>query len=158
MPTLLIRDPRGVVKAEVLVDEDVYGWASRNRWNIDPSGGYVFRKPRTPGDWQRRTKVYLHRQILGLRPGDGLIGDHIDRNKLDCRRANLRILDRQTNPQNTSARHGCSSRYRGVDWSKQKQKWRVRVRKSHVGFFDDEDAAGRAASAARAKVLPYAID
>ena len=32
----------------------------------------------------------FHRWLLGLTVGDGLVGDHVDRNVLDCRRSNLR--------------------------------------------------------------------
>ncbi len=42
-------------------------------------------------DVERQTVVLLHRWLLGLVPGDGLLGDHIDRNVMDCRRENLRV-------------------------------------------------------------------
>ena len=40
--------------------------------------------------WNGKTVELFHRWLLGLTTGDGQIGDHIDRNVLDCRRSNLR--------------------------------------------------------------------
>jgi hypothetical protein len=38
----------------------------------------------------------LHREVLQLHEGDGLIADHVNRVRLDCRRSNLRILTTQS--------------------------------------------------------------
>ncbi|GAH21431.1 unnamed protein product, partial [marine sediment metagenome] len=40
----------------------------------------------------KNIQIPMHRQILGLKPGDGKIVDHINRNPLDNRRVNLRIV------------------------------------------------------------------
>jgi hypothetical protein len=42
-------------------------------------------------------RCYLHRLILGLEPGNPLVCDHINRNKLDNRRANLRVVTQKEN-------------------------------------------------------------
>src|SRR4051794_9993187 len=76
------------------VDADVYAWAKDYSWYIG-SWGYVCRS----GDNRS-----LHRLILDLVPSDPREGDHKNRNKLDNRRSNLRILSRGHNKQNTQAR------------------------------------------------------
>src|SRR3954470_6575890 len=43
--------------------------------------------------WEPPRMHLLHRWVLGLQVGDRLIGDHKDRNVLDCRSANLRVVD-----------------------------------------------------------------
>ena len=44
------------------------------------------------------TTVYLHRLIMGAGPGD--LVDHKDGERLDCRRTNLRLVDRAENNAN----------------------------------------------------------
>jgi hypothetical protein len=109
-----------------------------------------------------RGYTLMHRYLLGLTPGDGKIGDHIDRNRLNHRRSNLRVLPNDAaNRQNQNPRRGSSS-YRGVIWSKQAGKWRASVKiarhEYHVGFFTSEDEAGKAAAAFRLAHMPYATD
>jgi hypothetical protein len=92
-------------------------------------------------------REFLHRAVMGLDKGDGKEVDHLNRNKLDCRRANLRIVStRLEQMQNVSPRGG-SSRYRGVTWNKGKGKWQaqcmVNYRCHYLGLFEDELDAAR---------------
>ncbi len=91
------------------------------------------------------TMFYMHRDILGLSYGDGTIVDHINGNGLDNQRDNLRLCSVKENIRNQHTTCG-SSRYKGVSWSKQRDRWRATImvdrRHKHLGFFDNElDAA-----------------
>lgn len=103
----------------------------------------------------------MHRLILELPKGDSREGDHIDRDRLNNARSNLRITTHAQNHQNKSPVGG-TSRYRGVHWDKRKQKWMARTKLNGktiwLGYFTDEDAAGAAALEGRRKHLPFAID
>lgn len=94
-------------------------------------------------------RIQMHRSILGLRVGDGTEVDHLNRRRLDNRRANLRVTDRATNAQNRSPNRG--HRFCGVYFDCSKQRWRARmtIRKTtrHIGWFDTEEEAGRAVEA-----------
>ena len=57
--------------------------------------------------------LLMHRLILGLKPNDGTIVDHINRNPLDNRRENLRVCTHSINTLN-SVRGGNKVGYRGV--------------------------------------------
>ena len=75
--------------------------------------------------------------------------DHINGIFTDNRISNLRDVRQESNQQNIiDKRSDNSSGYRGVDWSKQKQKWRARIRingvSMHIGFFDTAEDAGLA--------------
>ncbi len=54
--------------------------------------------------------------------------DHINGNRLDNRKCNLRLATRSQNLQNSRKRTGCSSRFKGVNWLGQNKRWRARIK------------------------------
>lgn len=83
--------------------------------------------------------------------------DHVNGDRSDNRADNLRECTRQQNQWNARKRGSTpSSQYKGVYWNKQKAKWQARIcenyRSTHLGFFDDEAAAGAAYLSAAQKV------
>jgi hypothetical protein len=89
----------------------------------------------------------MHRELLGLEPGDPLQCDHINRDRLDNRRANLRIVTSAANNTNLGSRGG-TSKYRGVHWNKDRHAWHAQARLNgharYLGLFPLEDDAARA--------------
>lgn len=140
------------------VSESDYDWLSAFAWRLGRPG-YAQRTV-FAGKGATPRVLLMHREILGLRRGDGLYGDHINGRKLDNRRTNLRVLTPAQSAQNVSSTTGSTSRYRNVDWWESRQKWRVRGyaegRHHHIGYFDDEDEAGAAAEAWRREHMPFA--
>lgn len=152
-----LRARDGSVRAYALIDGADAAWVNQWRWCL--TRGYAIRRERR----ENNRTVYLHRELLGLpRVGDGRQGDHIDRDRMDNRRANLRVVTSGENRQNVSSKPGSSSRYRGVYFDKRRTKWCARIvinrAHKHLGYFDIEDEAGAAALAARRRLLPYAVD
>lgn len=100
----------------------------------------------------------LHRWILGLQVGDKRIGDHVNGDKLDNRRANLRIVDPSGSSQNVAGRG--MSPHRGVHPTRN-GKWSARVKFQRVtyylGTFEDEIDAARAAEAKRIELMPFYV-
>ena len=148
----------GEVVAYALIDADRIEWASAWRWQL-LRGAYATRNEFIEG---RRRTIFLHREVLGLTPDDPLEGDHINRNKLDCRRSNLRAVTHAQNRQNTPSERGATSPFRGVSWCTAAKKWTVRVRVDgkarNFGSYTDELEAAAVARAARARYLPWAVD
>jgi hypothetical protein len=96
-----------------------------------------------------RETVYMHRQILGLKKGDGLEVDHCDHNGLNCQRENLRVTMRSGNQHNKRKQRGTSSHFKGVYWHKASGAWQAYIRpplkKSiYLGQYEDEVEAARA--------------
>ncbi len=158
-------DRYGVVRAHTIIDASDSDLVLPFAWHLlkmKNAAGYAIRcfGSHSNGTWE---KVLMHREILGLpRKSDGRQGDHINRDGLDNRRGNLRILTSAQNRQNQIGRPYGTSRYRGVSWNTKTGKWVVVVmvnNKSYwFGTFDNEDVANKAAIAARKELLPYNVE
>jgi hypothetical protein len=130
--------PLGNGGVTLLDDED---YARYSAWNWWKSGaGYVSRRVRS----ERRT-ITLSRAIMNA-PAD-LQVDHVNGDRLDNRRSNLRLCTQSQNNANARMCKG-TSRFRGVHWCSRTRDWiaRIRVngRTKHLGIFVDEVAAARA--------------
>lgn len=153
-----LRARDGSVLAYTLIDAANVEWANQWRWCLS-GAGYAARGDRSTG---RFRMVSLHRELLGLVRGDGIECDHLNRDRLDNRRSNLRMTTRQGNSQNLPGWRNASSAYRGVAWNKRRGMWEVSVkvngRKHSLGCFVDELEAAKAAQDGRARLMPMAVD
>jgi HNH endonuclease len=120
-----------------LVDAADYQWLSQYNWRF--YNGYAARQ-------ERRKTIYMHRQIT--HPPKGMIVDHINRNKADNRRANLRTCTRRQNILNQPSKTTSISRFKGVEYRKGSKKCHARIRvkgkRIWLGTFTDELEAARA--------------
>lgn len=108
-----------------------------------------------------RKSVALHRMLM--KPEAGMVVDHINRNTLDNRRDNLRVITTGQNTQNIYGNKRSETGIRGVSRNKKWGKpWRARVRLNgkdkHLGSFDTIEEAEQAAINARKKYLPYSTE
>lgn len=147
-----LRDRHRSVIAVALVD-DCDAFVAEMRWYRDKDG-YAVRHA-----WREGKRILLGMHILIMRPSGGLEVDHIDGNRLDNRRANLRLVDGFQQAQNRKADSGARSAYRGVTWSTASNKWEARVqvhgRRYCLGFFDDELRAAEVASEFRERMMTH---
>ncbi|WP_368859199.1 HNH endonuclease [Cohnella sp. GbtcB17] len=125
-----------------IVDDEDFKWLSQFSWCYHQSG-YAMRGARVNG----RNQTYrMHRQIMDAQAGTEI--DHINGNRLDNRKSNLRVTDRQQNSFNTRSRKGSLSNYKGVGWFARDGKWRARImldrKEIHLGLFDTEHEAAEA--------------
>jgi hypothetical protein len=111
----------------------------------------------------RYTTVRMHRVILGIANGDPILVDHLNRNRRDNRRANLRRVTYVGNGQNRGPRTTShSSKFRGVSYVAKSGNWIARVRLGsrlhNLGTYSDETQAGAVAAAFRAEHMPFAVE
>jgi hypothetical protein len=143
-----LHDRAGRVKAVALVDAGDYAKFGGHRWHV--SHGYAARTLWNV-EGRKRGTAWLHREIMGLKHRDGKEVDHIDRDPLNNRRSNLRVVSHADNQRNMSSQAGSTSRHRGVWWDKVNSKWAARANLAGVAYnfgrFADEDDAGRAVNA-----------
>lgn len=93
--------------------------------------------------YARSGKERLHRFIM--HPPKGLQVDHINRNKLDNRRCNLRIVTNQQNHFNRPVNKNNTSGVTGVSYNKAAKKWACQIslngRCKFSGLFDTKEEA-----------------
>lgn len=97
----IIQLTKGLV---AIVDEDL--WEELNKFSWYSSGvrgkEYAARRLKKYEDYTRPL-IYLHHQVLNVKPWDFINThvDHINRNRLDCRKSNLAITTPSSNQLNS---------------------------------------------------------
>ena len=134
-----------------IVDDEDYEWLNQWKWYF--SCGYARRDIRIGG---KRKRIYMHRAILGLGFGDNYQVDHINLNRLDNRRCNVRICTAGQNRANREKqKNGKASKYKGVWWQKQNHNWCAEItangQKYYLGVFNSEIEAAKAYNEAATK-------
>lgn len=133
-----------------LVDDRDADLVLSHKWCADRVGSKVYAYAKVLMGGSRRT-CRMHRLIMD--PSPGLHVDHINRDGLDNRRANLRVVTPGVNFQNRPPRGG-ASRYLGV--SRNKKRWKASIgfegKFLHLGTFDTEEQAAVAYDVAAKKL------
>lgn len=129
-------------------DED-HEMLSKYRFHFDGSYPRAYVK----GSYKTKQKqVRMHQLIMPCEPG--FMIDHIDGNKLNNTRENLRIVDVYQNSQNSKKKRSAktTSEYKGVSWHSERKKWRSEIavdnQRAFIGLYDDEEECARASDSA----------
>ena len=130
---------RGMV---ALVDDEDFEWINQWKWMYNGCG-YAVREV-------NGTACYMHRVIMGT--PKGMVTDHVNRNKLDNRRENLRICNMSQNKINDGLRSTNSSGYKGVQYVSNKRKrnkrWYAHIMHNYknicIGYFYTPEEASLA--------------
>jgi AP2 domain/HNH endonuclease len=134
------------IVAHAIVDDADFTWLSHWSWTL--TRGYARRSgPRN----SKPQIILMHQQIMDF-PGKPI--DHINDNKLDNRRSNLRTITPGQNRKGPN-KTGLSG-YRGVSFHHQSGKWRVYATvkgKQHSGgYYTTPEEANTAAIALRKRI------
>lgn len=130
----------------ILVDDSDYEWLNSMAWHI------------TPKDYASHTekgkRILMHRLILNT--PKGMLTDHIDRNRLNNTRANLRICTHHENCFNRKKNANNTSDFKGVNWDKKDKKWRAKIYykegTKHLGSYTNKMDAAKAYNDAAIKL------
>ena len=121
-----------------LVDAADYDWLSQYCWH-SCSGGYAARS-------EKGKRILMHRQIM--RPTEGMVVDHIDGQRANNCRSNLRVCTRAENQRNQRKKRGSLSKFKGVGYSRQSERCHAKLvfegKTLWLGHFDREVDAARA--------------
>ena len=135
-----------------LVDDVDYDELNRFKWSAHYRHNNWYAARNGSSINGKRKFIYMHREILGLKPGDGIKTDHKNHNGLANWRDNLRICTNAENLRNKKPKKGCTSQYKGVCWHKDCHKWVTHIKinnhYAHLGLFTSEIEAAKAYDAA----------
>ncbi|NCC47172.1 MAG: hypothetical protein EOM16_09080 [Bacteroidia bacterium] len=116
---------------EIIVDAEDYAYLNQWKWKIH--NGYAARSTRTESGLRN---LLMHRVITNAQQGEEV--DHINRNKLDNRKQNLRIVSHWENSHNRQ-------KGTGVHKPKGRNKWYAQIYvnnvRTHLGCFDTKEDA-----------------
>jgi AP2 domain./HNH endonuclease. len=126
---------RSPIRGYAIVDDGDFERVNSRNWSLSTFGYVVAGRP----------QIKLHRFIMN--PPEGMQIDHINGDKLDNRRENLRICTRDENLRNKGLVKKNTSGYKGLCWFPSMKKWQVRIRcngeKLYLGYFADKKEAAR---------------
>lgn len=125
-----------------IVDAEDFEWLSQWNWRLH-TNGYAMRLQR---DQYYQHPIYMHRLLSGA-TGEAET-DHINRNRLDNRRSNLRVVTTAQNLANRPRAARNTSGYKGVSRSKGQGRWRAEFTANgeyrNLGVFNSPEDAARA--------------
>lgn len=122
----------------ILFDAEDFELIRPHKWRLTRDGYLLTSSPAN-----RQTGIYIHRLIMN--PSPDMQIDHINGNKLDNRRCNLRVCTRQQNHCNVPPHKDKKSRFKGVTKDAD-GRWLAKLKANgvhtYIGRFKDEaDAA-----------------
>ena len=124
-----------------LVDDGDYEWLSQWKWYADKSSEkktpVAIRTHKTSDG--KRTSILMHRVIMNITNQEIQV-DHIDGNKLNNQKNNLRVCDNRHNHFNMSLYKTNTSGFKGVYWHRKAGKWVAQIYRDkkhyYLGCFD----------------------
>lgn len=162
MRLVALSGTRGAGLFALVDNEDYEAVVLAGPWHLD-NRGYPRRgiphpsgEQRINGRGRRQAWQSLHQFLVGSWQ------DHIDRDKLNHQRSNLRPATIGQNNQNQSGWRNASSPHRGVSWKASHRKWQARAqfegRDHFLGLFSTENEAASVVAAWRADHMPFSAE
>ena len=122
------------------VDDDIFNLLNQWKWH-KMSNGYCARAISKNG---KIKFILMHRYIT--KATKGLEVDHINRNKLDNQKSNLRLVSSAENKVAIPMLKTNTSGLKGVTWDKRAKKWKAQIsfnnKNRFIGNFDIKIEAG----------------
>jgi hypothetical protein len=119
-----------------IVDDQIYPIFKNLEWILEKSGNNCYAA-------LAGTNLKMHQLLMPISKGQVI--DHKNSNGLDNRIANLRVCSPQENAFNRAKHRNGTSKFKGVYWDKDREKWRAEIMRDGVrhklGRFTSEEAA-----------------
>jgi len=101
----------------LLIDDDDYRHYLSHSWSVHRKGYLIYSS--------RGTGLRFHRLVMNAKPGQ--LVDHINGDRLDNRKSNLRLCDNSKNLANRGPQKNNTSGFKGVYWAKDVKKWKAQI-------------------------------
>ena len=125
------------------VDDGDFEKLIKYKWHVSP-GGRLKKYPRAVRGNHSGNYFHMSRQIMNC--PKSMVVDHINRDTLDNRKCNLRIVNRSQNLINSGYRKNLSG-FKGVTWHNQNKKWQAKIivkgKQIYFGLYDDKIKAAK---------------
>lgn len=122
-------------------DRDIYNKVKQYSWH-ENSNGYVVS---STYKGINGSAVFLHSLVLDVNNEDGLFIDHINGDKMNNLKSNIREVSYSQNAMNTGVRRDNRSGHRGLFYKKKSKTWFAYINKNkqrvNLGHFKDKDKA-----------------
>jgi hypothetical protein len=121
------------------VDDEDYDRLIKYKWFV--LKGYAARKIRSRRSGKEiiNKTIYMHRELINA--SSEMQVDHINLDKLNNSKANLRVCTRYENQLNKSLTKNNTSGFKGVSWRKKDKKWKAQIsvdkKTIFIGLFDN---------------------
>ena len=126
-----------------IVDDEDFEYLNQWKWYLlkSKTNYYAIRTSKP-----ENKLIQLHRVVIQAKQGE--IVDHVNGDKLDNRKINLRICTKAQNNQNRKTSKLNKSGYNGVSWCIRNKKWVTQIqyenKKIHIGYYIDLIDAAKA--------------
>lgn len=120
---IVLFDINSNIAGSTYIDKDDYEKCKKYKWRLNSMGYAV------AGD---NSEILLHRYVMSVKQDESI--DHMDKNKLNNKKSNLRIASQELNAINKSMQSNNTSGVTGVNWNKEKSGWDVQLRKKDFKF------------------------
>lgn len=133
-----LRNSKQELQCEAIIDKEDVDKVKCYKWRWSKSTSMVL-----TGNGQTNVAIPLHRLITNCPKGKYV--DHINMDRLDNRKCNLRICTNQENQFNKTKTKANTSGFKGVWFDKARNKWaseiKLNYKKIFIGRFDDFNKA-----------------
>ena len=130
-----------------LVDDSDFEYLNQWKWHI--CNGYAARREYLGGGYRKDITNYILMHRLINKTPNGFHTDHIDGNRLNNRKKNLRTASCSQNVMNQyrEKTKNKTSIYKGVNFCKRDGNWRVQLnikgKNTHIGYYKTEIEAAK---------------
>lgn len=139
-----------------IVDDLDYNMLIKHKWYLSKKG-YAVRNRKSVNGIKDISPISMHGLVLGFK--DGFVIDHINNNKLDNRKENLRFITNRQNIRRRGKQKNSKTGYKGVYVCKTKGlkslRYQVYIRVNKkllfIGYFKNKIEAARAYNVASKK-------
>lgn len=124
---------------KALIDDEDYDLVTRyGRWRVNKKGYITTSK--------FNGSIFMH--VVVTKPPYGFEVDHIDGNKFNNQKSNLRICTHKQNMCNMKTQDRNATGYKAVTWHRRLRKYQTKIgvngERVHLGSFDTAEEAARA--------------
>lgn len=137
---IILKNKQKEEVARALIDIEDVEKVKEIKWCLITNDGYV------KGGIGAKEEILLHRFLF--KSNNNELIDHINGNKLDNRKCNLRIVDYSKNAMNSKTPSNNTSGIKGVYWDKRSNKWeaaiQINMKKKSLGYFKNKEDAIKA--------------